>query len=223
MLHQALETISSKIKLRSRYENFIGGDWVAPKMGQYFSNLSPVTGKPLCEMARSTAEDVEAALDAAHAAKDAWGRTSAAERAVIINKIADRIEQNLPMLALLETLDNGKPVRETTAADLPLAVDHFRYFAGCIRAQEGSISEIDDKTVAYHLHEPLGVVGVIAPWNFPFHNLMCPLIPALFAGNAVVVKVSELATWSSLRYLRMIRDVLASRGHDPALVQVVTE
>ncbi|MCB9948452.1 MAG: aldehyde dehydrogenase family protein, partial [Rhodospirillaceae bacterium] len=147
MLHQALETISHTIKLRSRYDNFIGGTWAAPKKGQYFSNPSPITGKPLCEIARSTAEDIEAALDAAHAAQGAWGSTTPAHRANILNRIADRIEQHLPMLALVETLDNGKPVRETTAADLPLAIDHFRYFAGCVRAQEGTISEIDEHTV----------------------------------------------------------------------------
>ncbi|NBC32647.1 MAG: aldehyde dehydrogenase family protein [Alphaproteobacteria bacterium] len=208
MLHQALETISSKITLRKKYDNFVGGDWAAPKGGEYFTNLSPVTGKPLCEVARSTAADVEAALDAAHAAKDAWGRTSAAERAAIINKIADRIEENLPMLALVETLDNGKPIRETTIADLPLAVDHFRYFAGCIRAQEGGISEIDDNTIAYHFHEPLGVVAQIIPWNFPLLMATWKLAPALAAGNCVVLKPAEQTPMGIMVLAELIADLL---------------
>lgn len=150
---------------KKRYGNFIGGKFVEPKSGRYFDNTSPVNGQVLCEIARSDASDVEAALDAAHAAKDAWGRTSVAERSVILNKIAQVMEDNLTLLAQAETWDNGKPIRETTAADLPLAIDHLRYFAGVIRAQEGSISEIDHDTVAYHFHEPLGVVGQIIPWN----------------------------------------------------------
>jgi aldehyde dehydrogenase len=153
----------NKISFKNSYDNFIGGKWVPLVRGQYFDNPSPITGERFCEVARSTAEDIELALDAAHAAKDAWGRTSAAERALILNKIADRIESNLGLLAMIETIDNGKPIRETRAADLPLAIDHFRYFAGCIRAQEGSIGEIDDNTIAYHFHEPLGVVGQIIP------------------------------------------------------------
>ena len=208
MLHQALETISSKVALRTRYDNFIGGDWVAPKKGQYFSNLSPVTGKPLCDIARSTAEDVETALDAAHAAKDAWGRTSAAHRANVLNRIADRMEENLAILALVETLDNGKPVRETSAADLPLAVDHFRYFAGCARAQEGSISEIDDNTVAYHFHEPLGVVAQIIPWNFPLLMAVWKLAPALAAGNCIVLKPAEQTPMSIMVLADLIGDLL---------------
>ena len=208
MLHQALEKISSKITLRKKYDNFVGGDWLAPKKGQYFTNLSPVTGKPLCEIARSTAEDVEAALDAAHAAKDSWGRTSPAERAVIINRIADRIEEHLPMLALVETLDNGKPVRETNAADLPLAVDHFRYFAGCVRAQEGGISEIDENTIAYHFHEPLGVVGQIIPWNFPLLMATWKLAPALAAGNCVVLKPAEQTPMGIMVLAELIADLL---------------
>ncbi len=138
----------SKVRFKPQYDNFIGGKWMAPVKGQYFDNPSPVNGKAFCKVARSSAEDIELALDAAHAAKDRWGRTSAAERALVLNKIADRIEENLEMLAIAETWDNGKPVRETLAADLPLAVDHFRYFAGCIRAQEGSLGEIDDDTVS---------------------------------------------------------------------------
>ena len=151
MIHQALEELKKSIVIRPKYDNYIGGAWVPPARGQYFSNPTPVTGRPLCEVARSTSEDIEKALDAAYAAKDAWGKTSPAERAQILNKIADRIEERLELLAMVETLDNGKPIRETLAADLPLAVDHFRYFAGCIRAQEGSICEIDGTTYAYHL------------------------------------------------------------------------
>jgi aldehyde dehydrogenase len=208
MLHQALETISKQIALRSKYDNFIGGKWVAPVKGQYFSNPTPITGKPLCDVARSTAEDIELALDAAHAAKDRWGATSAAERALILNRIADKIEENLPLLALAETLDNGKPIRETTAADLPLAVDHFRYFAGCIRAQEGSSSEIDATTVAYHFHEPLGVVGQIIPWNFPLLMAVWKLAPALAAGNCIVLKPAEQTPFSIMVMMELIADLL---------------
>ena len=157
----------SKVTFKPRYANFIGGKWIAPVEGRYFENVTPVTGQVFCEIPRASSADIELALDAAHRAKDAWGRTSPTDRSNILLKIADRIEQNLEMLALAETWDNGKPIRETLAADIPLAVDQFRYFAGCIRAQEGSIGEIDHDTVAYHFHEPLGVVGQIIPWNFP--------------------------------------------------------
>ena len=184
-------TAGSVVEYKARYDNFIGGDWVAPVKGQYFENPSPVNGKPFTEVARSTAEDIEVALDAAHKAAPAWGKTSVAERAVVLNKIADRIEENLEMLAVAETWDNGKPVRECLAADLPLVVDHFRYFAGVIRAQEGGISEIDSDTVAYHFHEPLGVVGQIVPWNFPLLMATWKMAPALSAGNAIVLKPAE--------------------------------
>ncbi|MGB6920809.1 MAG: aldehyde dehydrogenase family protein, partial [Methylovirgula sp.] len=167
MLAKSLAELKQQVALRERYDNFIGGKWVAPVKGKYFDNVSPITGKPVCQVARSTAEDVELALDAAHAARPAWAKTSAAARSKLLNKIADRVESKLSLLALAETVDNGKPIRETTAADLPLVVDHFRYFAGCILAQEGTLSEIDQDTVAYHFHEPLGVVAQIIPWNFP--------------------------------------------------------
>src|SRR5215211_1842668 len=157
----------SLVSVKPRYDHFIGGQWVPPVKGDYFENISPVNGKPFTEIARGTAEDIDAALDAAHAAFTPWGKTSATERANILNKIADRMEENLTALAIAETWENGKPVRETLAADMPLAVDHFRYFAGALRAQEGSVSVIDDDTIAYHFHEPLGVVGQIIPWNFP--------------------------------------------------------
>jgi aldehyde dehydrogenase len=175
----------------SRYGNFIGGEWVPPASGEYFEDLTPVTGQPFCEIPRSNETDIEKALDAAHGAATAWGKTAAGERANILNKIADRIESNLESLALAEAWDNGKPIRETLNADLPLAVDHFRYFAGAIRAQEGSLSQIDDDTVAYHFHEPLGVVGQIIPWNFPILMATWKLAPALAAGNAVVLKPAE--------------------------------
>ncbi|KRE51422.1 aldehyde dehydrogenase [Paenibacillus sp. Soil724D2] len=198
----------SKVTFKKRYENFIGGQWTAPIKGQYFDNPSPVNNRVFCEVPRSSSEDIELALDAAHAAKDAWGRTSVAERAVILNKIADRMEANLEMLAVAETWDNGKPVRETLAADLPLAIDHFRYFAGCIRAQEGSLSQLDDNMVAYHFNEPLGVVGQIIPWNFPLLMATWKLAPALAAGNAVVLKPAEQTPASILVLIELIQDLL---------------
>lgn len=207
-LEQALSSLSAQIKMRARYDNYIGGEWVAPAEGRYFDNLSPITGQPLCEVARSTAADIDKALDAAHAAKDGWGRQSAAQRADVLNRIADRIEQNLPILAMVETLDNGKPIRETTAADVPLAVDHFRYFAGCARAQEGGISEIDEKTVAYHYHEPLGVVGQIIPWNFPLLMATWKLAPALAAGNCIVMKPAEQTPMGIMVLMDLIGDLL---------------
>ncbi|GFZ86892.1 aldehyde dehydrogenase [Paenibacillus marchantiophytorum] len=198
----------SKVTFKKRYENFIGGQWVAPVKGEYFENPSPVNNRIFCEVPRSTSEDIELALDAAHAAKDAWGRTSVAERAVMLNKIADRMEANLEMLAVAETWDNGKPVRETLAADLPLAIDHFRYFAGSIRAQEGSLSQLDDHMVAYHFHEPLGVVGQIIPWNFPLLMATWKLAPALAAGNAIVLKPAEQTPASILVLMELIQDLL---------------
>ena len=196
------------LHLKPRYENFIGGEWLAPLSGAYFENITPVTGKVLCEVPRSNAADIDRALDAAHAAKRAWGRTSAAARARILNQIADRMEQNLDYLATVETWDNGKPIRETKAADLPLAIDHFRYFAGAIRAQQGSISEIDDTTIAYHYHEPLGVVGQIIPWNFPLLMAIWKLAPALAAGNCVVLKPAEQTPLSILVFVELIADLL---------------
>jgi aldehyde dehydrogenase len=200
--------IALKPPFARRYENYIGGEWRAPKTGKYFDNVSPITGRPVCEIARSDASDVEAALDAAHAAKDGWGRTSPAERAQILNKIADRMAANLEKLAVAETWDNGKPIRETMAADIPLAIDHFRYFAGAIRAQEGSISEIDHDTVAYHFHEPLGVVGQIIPWNFPILIACWKLAPALAAGNCVVLKPAEQTPASIMVWLELVGDLL---------------
>ncbi|QXQ05944.1 aldehyde dehydrogenase family protein [Sphingosinicellaceae bacterium] len=208
MLHQALDKLKGNIAIRTRYDNYIGGKWVAPVEGRYFDNPSPINGKTFCEVARSSAADIELALDAAHAAKDAWGQTSTTERAIILNKIADRMEENLDLLAMAETIDNGKPIRETTLADLPLSIDHFRYFAGCIRAQEGSISEIDKDTVAYHFHEPLGVVGQIIPWNFPILMAVWKLAPALAAGNCVVLKPAEQTPMSIMVLADIIGDLL---------------
>src|SRR5277367_874312 len=196
------------VTIRKRYNNYIGGEWVAPLSGTYFENVTPVTGQTLCEIPRSNAADVDRALDAAHAAKKAWGKTSTTERGRMLEKIAQRIEENLEMLATVETWDNGKPIRETMAADLPLTVDHFRYFAGCIRAQEGSIAEIDENTVAYHYHEPLGVIGLIIPWNFPILMAAWKLAPALAAGNCVVLKPAEQTPMSILCLMELIEDIL---------------
>ncbi|MGP4993103.1 aldehyde dehydrogenase [Glutamicibacter sp. BW77] len=201
-------TDGALVNFKPRYENYIGGEWVAPVKGMYFENVTPVTGKVFCEVARSTAEDIEVALDAAHAAAPAWGKTSPAERAVILNKIADRIEENLEMMAVAETWDNGKAIRECLNADLPLAVDHFRYFAGAIRAQEGSLSQLDEDTTAYHYHEPLGVVGQIIPWNFPLLMAVWKLAPALAAGNAIVLKPAEQTPVSILVLMELIGDLL---------------
>ena len=199
---------TAKPPFKARYGNFIGGAWVDPAAGRWFENPSPVNGQVLCEVARSDAADVEAALDAAHAAKDAWGATSPAERAVLLNRIAQVMEDNLALLAAAETWDNGKPIRETTAADLPLAIDHFRYFAGCVRAQEGGISQIDADTVAYHFHEPLGVVGQIIPWNFPLLMACWKLAPAIAAGNCVVIKPAEQTPASILLWAELIEGIL---------------
>ena len=208
MVDKILADIANQIAIRPHYDNFIGGTWVPAVKGQKFENISPIDGHVVCTIARSTAEDVELALDAAHAAREAWGRTSPAERAQTLLRIADRIEQKLDLLALVETIDNGKPIRETKAADLPLAIDHFRYFAGCLRAQEGSISEIDHDTVAYHFHEPLGVVAQIIPWNFPILMAVWKLAPALAAGNCVVLKPAEQTPMSIMVLVDMIGDLL---------------
>ena len=203
-----LKGLAKTIPLRGRYENHIGGRWVAPVKGGYFDNISPTTGQVICKIARSQAEDVELALDAAHKAADGWGRTSVTARAQVLNKIADRIEAYLPFLAAVETYDNGKPIRETNLADMPLAVDHFRYFASCVRAQEGSLGELDDDTVAYHYHEPLGVVGQIIPWNFPVLMAAWKVAPALAAGNAVVLKPAEQTPLTILVLAELIEDLL---------------
>ena len=207
----------SLVTLKSRYENFIGGQWVPPVNGRYMPDVSPANGEPFCEVARSTAEDVELALDAAHAAKTAWGQTSLSERARVLNLIADAIEANLEMLAVTETQDNGKPVRETLAADIPLSVDHFRYFAAEARALEGSSTEIDRNTVAYHFHEPLGVVGQIIPFNFPLLMAAWKLAPALAGGNCTVIKPASSTPWSILKLAEVIADVVP-----PGVINIVT-
>lgn len=216
MVYAFPNTEGSKVSFKDKYENYINGEWTPPVKGQYFENVTPITGKVFTQVARSTSEDIELALDAAHAAKDAWGKTSVAERSNILNKIANRIEENLEMLAVAETWDNGKAVRETLNADLPLAIDHFRYFAGAIRAQEGGLSQIDNDTVAYHFHEPLGVVGQIIPWNFPLLMAVWKLAPALAAGNCVVLKPAEQTPASILVLIELIGDLLP-----PGVVNVV--
>ncbi len=208
MIYAAPGNENSVMSFKERYQNYIGGQWIEPVNGSYFDNISPVNGKVFCQIPRSDSADIELALDAAHKAKDAWGTTSVTERSNLLLKIADRIEQNIEMLAIAETWDNGKAVRETLAADIPLAVDHFRYFAGCLRAQEGSIGEIDEKTVSYHFHEPLGVVGQIIPWNFPILMAAWKLSPALAAGNCIVLKPAEQTPASILVLMELIEDLL---------------
>ncbi|MEL7347816.1 MAG: aldehyde dehydrogenase [Pseudomonadota bacterium] len=210
------DTLLGKAPFKEKYDNYVGGSWSAPASGEYFENVSPLTGEVVGRIARSNAADVEAAIDAAHAAAPAWGRTSPAERALILNRIADRMEENLEALAIAETWDNGKPIRETTNADIPLAIDHFRYFAGVIRGQEGTIAPIDDSTYAYHFHEPLGVVGQIIPWNFPILMAVWKLAPALAAGNAVVLKPAEQTPASIMVLMDLIGDLLP-----PGVVNVV--
>ncbi|GAB3116821.1 aldehyde dehydrogenase [Novispirillum itersonii] len=208
MIYAAPGSADAPVQFKARYDNFIGGKWVAPVKGQYFDNVTPTTGKVFCQAARSSAEDIEMALDAAHAAAPKWGHTSVAERALVMTRIADRMEANLEKLAYAETVDNGKPIRETLAADIPLAIDHFRYFASCIRAQEGSLAELDADTVAYHLHEPLGVVGQIIPWNFPILMAAWKLAPAIAAGNCVVLKPAEQTPVGILVLMELIADIL---------------
>ncbi|WP_281985370.1 acetaldehyde dehydrogenase ExaC [Azonexus hydrophilus] len=208
MIYAAPGAAGAKIAYKAKYDNFINGQWTAPVKGQYFDVVTPVNGKVYTQVARSSAEDIELALDAAHAAFPKWGKTDAATRSNILLKIADRLEQNLELLAYAETVDNGKPIRETLNADIPLAVDHFRYFAGCLRSQEGGISEIDENTMAYHIHEPLGVVGQIIPWNFPILMAAWKLAPALGAGNCVVLKPAESTPISILILVDLIADLL---------------
>ncbi len=203
---QVQSIAASPFKLK--YGNFIGGEFREPVNGRYFANTTPVTGGKLCDIARSDEADINLALDAAHAAKDKWGRTSTTERSNILNKIADRMEANLELLARAETWDNGKPLRETMVADIPLAIDHFRYFAACVRSQEGTIGEVDHDTIAYHFHEPLGVVGQIIPWNFPILMAAWKVAPALAAGNCVVLKPAEQTPASILVLAELIGDLL---------------
>jgi aldehyde dehydrogenase len=206
----------SPVPLKDRYENFVGGEWTAPSTGEYRENLTPSTGEPFCEVAYSGAQDIELALDAAHAAKDDWGRRSPTERAAVLNAVADAIDQNLEMLAVAESYENGKPVRETLAADVPLSADHFRYFGGAVRSEEGRISEIDEQTYAYHFHEPLGVVGQIIPFNFPLLMAAWKIAPALAAGNCTVLKPASPTPWSILKLMEVIGDIVP-----PGVVNVV--
>lgn len=208
MIYAAPGAVGAKMRYKARYDNFVGGKWVAPTKGEYFDVITPINGKPYTKAARSGAEDVELALDAAHAAADKWGRTAPADRSNVLLRIADRMEANLELLAYVETVDNGKPIRETLNADIPLAIDHFRYFAGCLRAQEGMISDIDENTVAYHFYEPLGVVGQIIPWNFPLLMAAWKLAPAIAAGNCVVLKPAESTPVSILILMELIADLV---------------
>ena len=208
MSTSAVLATTSLSPFATRYGNYIGGKWMSPVSGLYFDNITPITGKKICEVPRSNEADIERALDAAHGAREAWARTSPTERANILNQIADRMQQNLEKLAIAETWDNGKPIRETRAADLPLAIDHFRYFAGCMRAQEGTIGEVDRDTIAYHFHEPLGVVGQIIPWNFPLLMAAWKMAPALAAGNCVVLKPAEQTPASILVWAELVGDLL---------------
>ncbi|OKP27140.1 acetaldehyde dehydrogenase ExaC [Serratia fonticola] len=214
--HLTPEKTGFPLKLKKRYDNFIGGAWVAPVQGEYYTNLTPITGQTLCEVASSSFQDIELALDAAHDAKGAWGKMSVQVRANLLNRVADRMEQNIDLLAAAETWDNGKPIRETVNADVPLAIDHFRYFAACVRAQEGGISEIDSETVAYHFHEPLGVVAQIIPWNFPLLMACWKMAPALAAGNCIVLKPAKLTPLSVLVLMELIQDILP-----PGVINVV--
>jgi aldehyde dehydrogenase len=216
MVSKVLQDVAQHVAIRPKYDNFIGGKFVPPVEGRYFDNISPIDGGVVCQVARSGEADIELALDAAHAARAAWGMTSATERSRALLRIADRMEEKLDLLAMVETIDNGKPIRETTAADVPLAIDHFRYFAGCLRAQEGGISEIDHDTVAYHFHEPLGVVGQIIPWNFPLLMAVWKLAPALAAGNCVVLKPAEQTPMSIMVLMDLIGELLP-----PGVVNVV--
>lgn len=201
-------TKDSKVSFKEKYENFIGGKWVAPVDGEYFEDISPVDGKVFAKVAKSNKKDVELALDAADEAKQTWNKSTPSERSNLLLKIANRLEENLELLAVAETWENGKPIRETLAADIPLAIDHFRYFAGCIRAQEGGISQIDEDTVAYHYHEPIGVVGQIIPWNFPILMAAWKIAPALAAGNCIVLKPAEQTPVSILVLIELIEDLL---------------
>ena len=218
MYLESLSNLAIKNPFKAKYENFINGKWQPPVDGQYFDNISPLTGKPFCQVARSNEKDVNLALDAAHAAREAWGKTSTTARSNILLKIADVMEANLETIATAETIDNGKPIRETMNADIPLAIDHFRYFAGAIRAQEGGISEIDHETMAYHFHEPLGVVGQIIPWNFPILMAAWKLAPALAAGNVVVMKPAEQTPLTALAFAEICREA----GLPAGVVNIVT-
>jgi len=213
---ELLKGMGVKIPYKAKYDNFIGGKWVAPVKGGYFDVISPITGKPYTKTSRSSAEDVELALDAANTAEEKWGKTSTTERSNILLKIADRIEANLELIATADTVDNGKPIRETMNADIPLTIDHFRYFAGAIRAQEGSISQIDNDTVAYHFQEPLGVIGQIIPWNFPILMAAWKLAPALAAGNCVVLKPAEFTPISIMIMMEVIQDLVP-----PGVINIV--
>lgn len=200
--------LAERPTFKSKYDHFIDGEWVAPSSGEYFDNISPIDGKPFTKAARGNAQDIDKAIDAAHKAFETWGKTAAAYRSNLLLKIAQIVEDNLDYLATVETIDNGKPIRETKAADLPLVVDHFRYFAGVIRSEEGSLSEHDETTVSINLHEPIGVVGQIIPWNFPLLMAAWKIAPALAAGCCVVVKPAEQTPTGIMVLMELIGHVL---------------
>ncbi len=214
-----LDTSHLKVKFpfKAKYGNYINGKFVEPKSGKYFDNVSPISNEKICSVARSNEQDVEAALDAAHAAFPEWGKTDITTRSNILYKIADVLEKNLNLLAVAECLDNGKPIRECMAADLPLVIDHWRYFAGVIRAEEGSIAEIANNQYSYNFHEPLGVVGQIVPWNFPLLMATWKLAPALAAGNCSVLKPAEQTPASIMVMMELIGDLLP-----PGVVNIVS-
>ena len=207
-IYAAPGTEGSSVELKPAYDNFIGGHWVPPTTGEYRDNPTPVTGQAFCQIANSAPADIELALDAAHAAKDGWGEASVTERSRVLNAMADAIEDNLEMLAVAESWENGKPVRETIAADIPLAIDHLRYFASVIRGEEGAISELDKDTVAYHFREPLGVVGQIIPFNFPLLMAAWKIAPALAAGNCTVLKPASPTPWSILKLAEVVQEIV---------------
>ena len=215
----ALDTSHLKVKFpfKAKYGNYINGKFVEPRSGKYFDNPSPITNETICSVARSNEQDVEAALDAAHAAFPKWGKTSITERSIMLNKIADVLEANAQLLATAETMDNGKPIRETAGADIPLTIDHFRYFAGVIRAEEGSVAEISNDMYAYHIPEPLGVVGQIIPWNFPLLMAAWKVAPALAAGNCIVLKPAEQTPASIMVMMDLIGDLIP-----PGVLNVVS-
>jgi len=208
MIYAQPGTEGSLLTFKKRYENFINGEWTKPIKGNYFENISPINGEFICEIPRSGAEDIESALDAAHAAKESWGEASVTERSNTLLKIADRLEENLELLSVAESWDNGKAIRECLGGDIPGSIDHFRYFAGCLRAQEGSTAEIDSQTISYHYHEPLGVVGQIIPWNFPITMACWKIAPALAAGNCIILKPAEQTPVSILILMELISDLL---------------
>jgi len=216
MIYKLPGNANPDTKFKSRFENYIGGEWIAPVQGLYFNNLSPVNGEILCEAPRSSQADIDLALDKCEDVMPTWSKSSVTERSNILLKIADRIEENIEELAVAETWENGKPIRESLNADLPLVIDQFRYFAGCVRAQESGMSEIDSNTLSYHLKEPVGIVGQIIPWNFPLLMAAWKLAPAIASGCCSILKPAEQTPCTVLILMSLIGDLLP-----PGVVNVV--